>query len=310
MSSVPRVRRRLSAVLLSIATVVALLIVPLGSVATAASTSSSCPSGEGTQCILKISGPESVQTGVPFTVQVLVTTDGTTVAKSDPCASKVPVTLALTDGESTISTQTVNASAGIATFSLTISNDGSYDLNASASPNCSGYYYVDDSRAIMAVTIPADQPIAPCPDNVSCTQVTNTSSGGGSGATLIADTGMFTASFIPPGSVADTCGAPADTSTNSMLMFDLTAPDPRPSKTIILALASRFVNKGIGQFNICWTSINPFTSLSGATVTTGLLPACRKDATGPCVLFKKSSRQNVGFFGVLAPPGDPTAYAR
>ena len=34
---------------------------------------------------------------------------------------------------------------------------------------------------------------------------------------------------------------------------------------------------------------------------TGLLPACGKNATGPCVLFKKSNQHNVGFFGVLAP---------
>ncbi len=173
MSSVPRVRRRLSAVLTSLALVAAMLV-PLGGVASAASASTTCPVGEGgPSCELVISAPESVLTGVPFNVQVLVTTDGHTVATSDPCASKVAVELGVSDGEKTLATYTANASAGIATFSLTIPSDGSYRLEASAgslssaapSTGCGAYSYFSASSPVMAVTVPPNQPIAPCPDN-------------------------------------------------------------------------------------------------------------------------------------------------
>ncbi len=325
MVSASRVRRSLTAVLASLS-LAATVLFPTAGVASAASTSTTCPSGEGTVCYLKISGPESVLTGVPFTVQVLVTTDGSTLAKSDPCASKVAVQLTVFRdfGESTSSTVYVaNASAAVATFTVTIpsgpENDGPYTLTATAPPatdaaapatSCDSYFYVSDSRGITAVTVPETQPIAPCPDNVSCAQTTNTGTGGGSAATLIADDGVFDpVAWVPPDSAArSACGAPADTTANSMLRFDSTATG---TKTIIFALAAIYVNKGIGQFNVCWTSNTPFVPLGGGTpVTTGLLPACAKNATGPCVLFKKSNRRNVGFFGVLAPIADPGGYAK
>ena len=92
-----RVRRGMFAAVVSLA-LAATVLIPISGVASAASTSTTCPgvpseSGPIPTCVLVISGPESVQVGVAFTVQVLVTTDGTTVAKSDPCASKVAVTL-------------------------------------------------------------------------------------------------------------------------------------------------------------------------------------------------------------------------
>ena len=49
---------------------------------------------------------------------VAVTTDGTTVAKSDPC-SRVAVTLFVSDGEESTVTYTANTSGGIATSRLT-----------------------------------------------------------------------------------------------------------------------------------------------------------------------------------------------
>jgi hypothetical protein len=318
----PRVRRALSALVVSLALAASVLI-PIGGVASAASTST-CTPGEGSTrfCFLVISGPESVVTGVPFTVQVLVTTDGTNIANSDPCGSKVAVNLDVTpafDGGTLSGTFTANASAGIATFTLTIpagpTSDGPYFLDASVggvgfapATDCGSYSYAPDSRQIMAVTVPATQPIAPCPDNTSCTQTTNATTGGFSAATLIAEEGaQFTdVGWVVPDSTNCGTGGPADPSSNSMLHFlNNAAQNP---KTIVFALAAKYVTKGIGLFNICWHGPGD----ASGTPFDGLLPACGKNATGPCILFKKSNQFNVAFVGVLAPafPGDPSGYMK
>jgi hypothetical protein len=312
-------RHRLLAALLTFFALIVGAMLPIGGIVSAASAATNCPNGEGGPfCILVIFAPESVPTGQVFTVHVAVTTDGFTVAKSDPCASKVLVRLEV-DGPSSegtppfLSSQSVNAKAGIATFNVSVDNPGSYQLVATAgvfgdaapTSNCGNYFYQSDTANFMAVDVAAGQPIAPCPDNVSCFQTT---SGTGSAATLFADSaGLFTAAF-GPFVAAEGCGnlSPADP-TNGVLTFNLT--DPFASKTVIFALSSNLITNGIGQYNICWKSALPFTPLGGGPqVTTGLLPNCKNSDVGPCVLFRTSGQHNVGFFGILAPPGDPQAY--
>ena len=69
-------------------------LVAVSAIPAAASTpSTTCQTGDGPYCVLVIAAPSSVRTGSAFTVQVLITTDGTVIAKSDPCGSKVAVTL-------------------------------------------------------------------------------------------------------------------------------------------------------------------------------------------------------------------------
>ena len=189
-------------------------------------------------------------------------------------------------------------------------NDGQYILDASVgggdlapATDCGGYFYEPDERQITAVTIPDTQPIAPCPDNTVCRQI---ASGGGTAATLISDDGEFTGVAFG-GAVTEmrnACGGDPLESNGVLTFHNITASGP---KTIIFALASNLVNKGIGLFNVCWSG-----ALADGTPFTGLLSACGKNATGPCVLFKKSNQKNVGFFGVLAPPGtfDPSGYAK
>jgi hypothetical protein len=295
-------RHRLLAALLTFVSLIVVAMLPIG-VASAASPSTSCPNEEGTFCILAISAPASVPTGRVFTVLVAVTTDGSTVAKSDPCA-KVDVNLFVSDGEDSSVTYVSKTSGGIATFNVIVMNTGEHSLDATATkPGC---FYEPASTTVQAVFISADQPIAPCPDNVSCDQET---SGTGSAATLFADTGSFDASFAPL--VGPGCGDGGPADPNGVLSFIYTGAD---SKTIIFALRSDRVTKGIGLYKICWRSTTEFTQLGGTPAPfdgsffTGFLPECKKDDVGPCVLFKTSGQHNVGFFGILAPPGDPQAY--
>jgi len=319
-------RSRLSVVLLAFLLAMAGAMVPFGSVANAASADTTCQSteGGGHECVLVISSPESVAAGEPFTVTVAVMTgfEGGSVARSDPCGSKAQIELDVLAGETTQNSYFATASGGIATFSVTLSPAGSYQLYAhqpfseaaaTTSASCNNYFYSPDTAQVNAVFVEAGQPIAPCPPDVSCTQVTNNDSGGGSAATLYAANGSFEAAFGPY-DPAGLCSLPPADPNNGVLSFTLLDSDA--SKTVIFALSANLITQGIGKYNICWRSATEFTQLGGtpAPASTsggfvGQLPNCKtKDDTGPCVLFRTSGQGNVGFFGVNAPPGDPQAY--
>jgi hypothetical protein len=306
-----RIRQYLLPALLAILSLVSLAALPIGSVAHASSSNTTCPTGEesfGHFCELVISAPESVAVGQLFTVQVAVTTDGTTVAKSDFCASKVAITLAVTDNDSTLF-YSANASAGIATFTIGVSSPGFHSMTASANvpegtpPPCGDYFYSSDSADFQAVQlVPADQPIAPCPNDVSCLQVISTT---GTAATLYANDGSFTASFGPL--PAQQCGGGGPPDPNGVLTFGYGGSSP--NVTLIFALDPAVVTKGIGRYNVCWQSTIPFTPAGGgAPVTVGYLPNCSNHAAAPCVLFRTGAQHDAAFIGVLAPPVDPIAY--
>ena len=341
MQRVPR--HRLLAALLASMTLLAVAIPPI---AGAASTATTCPPGEsGPTCELLISAPESVVTGTPFTVQVSVgfwtfpneSQDFApffTVANSDACASKVPVRLTISNAFGSAYTPDplgpTTAAAGIATFTVTIpvgtlteggGTDGLYTLTAWAQypelSSCGNYYFTQSQADVTAISIPADQPIAPCPDNVVCVQ---RSSGGGSAATLFSIDGNWDiAQFVPQsavpvdqngGSMATVCPVLTGQDPKGTLQFS--NPTATADKTIVLALNRELVNQGIAQFRICWSGTTLFTPLGGgAQVYTGDLSACSKTIPAPCVLFKKSNKLNTGFFGVLAPFGaDNDPYVR
>lgn len=312
--------------------------IPFIGIAGASTASTTCQSGEGSQCWLDIRTPSSVRTGVAFTVQVAVTTNSTKtiVATSDPCGSKAVITLHVFGpfpGDVYESTLTATASAGIATFTLNLQNAGDYGLvaespnsesyapAAATSTSCQNYTYVSDPSQgkvpLMAVNIPLDAPIAPCPPDTNCVQAT---SGTGTQATLIADldsawdpkTPGYFAGVIP----ADQCGTsvPAGATPagdpNGVLGFTLTTP-PFPSpQTGVIILALNTVSKGIGQFNACWTQTVNFLTAAGTWAMKGDLPNCKqRDQVAPCVLAKTSGQHNVGFLTVLATNvADPFVY--
>lgn len=323
MSDVSIGRRAITAVLSSMLLMAAMCI-PLVGIAVADTPPNNCQTIEGesetsfSTCYLDIAAPSSVRTGVAFTVQVRVTTDETrqVVANTDPCGSKAAITLDLV-GEGYEDSQTVNASAGIATFSFTIpfGSSGEYalfaegpsgDITVATATDCGSYNYVPDGTELMAVDIPADSPIAPCPPDTNCVQAT---SGSGTQATLIADEGTtwipqfppdFFGAAIPTGNCSS--GGPIDP--NGVLGFELDGTTT--TKVIILALDMSLVDKGIGQYNVCWNQPTPFLTLAGTMSMTGDLPNCKgRDQVAPCVISRTSGQHNVGFFSVLADADDP-----
>jgi len=355
---------------------IAAAILPFGSVASAQSPTL-CQSNEFFNCTLGISAPESVPVGEPFTVSVTLLQYGNCdgnctipLPKSDFCASKTVVSLNVYQGEGPGTTYSSKVKAGVARFNVSVPAGGHWSLDAyvahgEGNPNCG--YFDDGNAELMAVVIPVGQPIAPCPDNLTCVQ---TASGTGSAATLIADEGTtFTPLFgdnyfssfaesglAPPSSDfssfaasalsrrANGCDTPADPD-GGVLGF---LHEGGGSKTIVFALRSDLVTKGIGRYNICWQSDLQFkqrdgtlapldgTSTCGPTLDhqdqpcyRGILPNCKKKDPaknpGPCVLFRSRGQHNIGYvddddgpgddlrghsgyFGVRAPPGDPKAY--
>jgi hypothetical protein len=324
--SIPR-GRRVAAAIASLALAASVLI-PVGGVASAASTTTCPPREGGPFCELLISAPESVVTGTPFTVQVSLgywtqatelTPSSFVVANSDPCA-KVSVTLNVSD-DAWSGSYTSTAAAGVATFQITIPYGTQYDSTYQMSANgpggtlapsttgCGSYSYGVASQQLTAVFVPQDQPIAPCPDDTVCVQTT---SGGGSAATLFSIDGHWdTAQFVPQSAVPPdpngvlmqgVCPIQASQDPNGTLLFH--NPTATADKTIVLALKRELVTQGIAQFRICWSGTTLFTPLGGGPpVYTGDLPSCSKTVPAPCVLFKKSNKLNTGFFGVLAPFG-------
>jgi hypothetical protein len=211
-------------------------------------------------------------------------------------------------------TYSAKASGGVATFSISVPADESpgshfYSMDASVDSETSGCNFDGDSRDFTALTVPAGQPIAPCPDDVTCVQVTN---GGNSAATLFADNGSFDPAAFESYD-GNACGTPAD-AINGVLNFGYSGGSP---KTIVFALGPSIVTKGIGLYKVCWQSPTPFTVLGGGTTAVqngngyffGDLPACKNNSTGPCVLFKTSTQYNGAFIGVLAPANDPKGFA-
>jgi hypothetical protein len=320
MPRVPTARRAMSVALSSMILMAATLI-PLAGMTGAASSSTTCPPGEtltaapsagSGNCILKIQGPSSVRTGISFTVQVLVTTDGSTIATSDPCGSKAPITLTIFFSESSTS-QTVNASGGTATFTLNFATAGTYDLLATSSTPetgpCEFYNYSSDEQQIMAVTIPDNAPIAPCPKETDCVQA---ASGGGSQATGIADQDTlsgWTSFDFGPFLATTACAGDARKDTNGVLEFFFDrAIHTTNTKVIIFALDGSLVSKGISMFNVCWYTPSGFVDNTGNFVFTGNLPNCpskNKDQTPPCVIARTSGQHNAAFLTVLAPADDP-----
>ena len=111
------------------------------------------------------------------------------------------------------------------------------------------------------------------------------------------------------------CGSPVDQG-EGVLGFDLNAEVP---KTIVFSLEPDLVTKGVSSYNVCWSSLDTFTTRSGdpavldsadttATYYTGTLPDCKSGDEGPCVAFRKSNKYNALFIGVIAPPLDPKGY--
>jgi hypothetical protein len=305
----------------------ALIAAALGVIAPAvgvAAASDTCPDGGmGPVCQLVVVAPASAPANADFEVKVLVTTDGSTIAKSDPCANGILVELdVLALGNHLVSQWGATVQAGVATFTIQVPYDWggapmvhsfglratSGDLNPpSGATGCDAYMFYPGQVTVAATIVPAEQPFYPCPPGTTCTLTANDT---GSAATLIAESGTFSASWTyPTTSFYDGCGTgPIDE--HGVLYF---AHNGRPvPKTIVFSLDATLVTGGIGRINVCWGAPIPFYTKSGSIATLqadgwywGVLPSCGPKDDGPCVKFRTSGQYNVAFIGVVAPEPDP-----
>ena len=316
-------RHPLAATLALLSLLVATML-PLGSVASAATaTATSCPPyGEGNNCFLAISAAESVPAGQPFTISVALMVYGLEapnrpIAPNDVCSFAV-VSLDVYDDGEYFASYSAGALGGIATFRISVppGSPGTYhyySTHAYVSVETSPCGFDDGYANFTALTLEAGQPIARCPDGTSCVQVTNNGAGGGSAATLFANAGTFSDVLfeaLDPGYEATCRIAPADP-VDPVLSFSYQGTF---SKTIVFALSPDLVTKDIERYYVCWNSTTPFRPRGdGPLVTTGILPACDEDeedadSPGPCVLYKRSTKDHGALIGVRAPPSDPKGY--
>ncbi len=205
--------------LLAFLSLIAVAVPPMGSVANAAT---ACAPGDGNNCFLVISAPDSVAIGPTFTVQVGLWVYGepnTPIRRNDSCA-RTAVSLELWydtgEGSVRIGSYSANARAGTATFSVSVplgSEPGQYYFwYAYVDPESpcgfdDAYYPVDID--FTAVYLAPGQPIYPCPDTGVCVQTTNNDQGGGSAATLFADNGIVPNRLLRARRKR-MCGAPTD----------------------------------------------------------------------------------------------------
>jgi len=240
---------------------------------------------------------------------------GTALATDWTLSATGPTTISGSTGDATIT----NAEVSAGTYTLAESGPEGYTPGAWS---CDGVTLDGSSLTLDAgetascsitntFPFPAGQPSYPCPETGECVQV---ASGSGTAVTLSAATGTFSdvrfEAFVP----GQLCGDGGPTDLNGVLNFKYDGDDP---KTIVFALSASLVTKNIEQYKVCWQSNEPFKMLGGKPAPqvgglfTGYLPNCtKKNAAGPCVLFRKTNKQGQGFIGILAPDWDPKTYPK
>ena len=161
---------------------------------------------------------------------------------------------------------------------------------------CYSTSFVGDTRTIQAVH--SSTPLAPCPPDVSCVQTT---SGTGSGATLIDSNGTFSpgpptapdywgteVQVMPgPGGGGDSPALRTTTTPDPNGCHDGGPPDPRgvldfmltgsssSVKFVVYSLDPTVYPKPVSKYNVCWDQDTKFTPKGGGPqVFRGYLPNC------------------------------------
>jgi hypothetical protein len=195
---------------------------------------------------------------------------------------------------------TANAINGVATFSgLTFSAVGfNFELQATIS---------DGTTSPASAPFDIVDQLLPCASSQSCQSETVSSAGTSGSANAAAATTSDVLASTGGGFPALSC-----TSFGGVVSFSV----QDRSKVITLILEKSLVQQrnpdGASDFNICWGSPNPFTTLNGTTSTfntanneyEGLLPDC-KNGIQPCVEHRKKNNAGDEVITVDAPGGDP-----
>jgi hypothetical protein len=227
-------------------------------------------------------------------------------------SSTAAVTMAIgaNPGSGSLSgTTTVDASAGVASFTdLSINTSGrGYTLvatSAGITSRTSGFFDISDA-------------IQPCTGS-SCTAAASSNTTSGTVTTTPTSSGEFLTTGI--GGVTYSCGGtyqPVSDPFSFDLFNSAGVADPNALFTVVLEIFKPTVEAsgrtGASQWEICYASATPFTSLAGTagtaviggvTVNTGLLPDCSSTQAAPCVQDRHKDNAGDVVITVLA-SGDP-----
>jgi hypothetical protein len=196
---------------------------------------------------------------------------------------------------------TVNAVNGVATFSgLTFSAVGfGFELQATISTGAT-------SPASAPFDI-ADQ-LLPCNSGQSCQSETVSSVGASGVANAAAGSTSDVLEATGGGFPVLSC-----TSFGGVVSFSVQDRSKVITMTLEKSLVQQAKPDGASDFDICWGSPNPFTTLNGTTSAfnsanneyEGLLPDCVKNGPQPCVEHRKKDNAGDEVITVDAPAGDP-----
>ncbi len=207
-----------------------------------------------------------------------------------------------------------SASDGSVTFTPTIDRSATgYRLIAAATPTAGSPSAGTTAAGLESATFNIVDDAAVCTAGNSCSatagvgqktsaKVDAQATGGETGDLVIL-------SIADPTVTLDCAGY---TESSDAVVYDVTTsngidPSNRP-KVASMTLAAGSVTRPASKYDVCYTSTLPFTTRSGTTATTGLLPACaRKNPVAPCVVSRALDKQKNLVIVVSSPPGDPAA---
>ncbi|HET7168815.1 MAG TPA: hypothetical protein VFI69_06395 [Candidatus Limnocylindrales bacterium] len=207
-----------------------------------------------------------------------------------------------------------SASGGSVTFAPTIDRSATgYSLIATATPTAGSASAGTTAAGLESANFNIVDDAAVCTAGNSCSatagvgqktsaKVDAQASGGSAGDLVIL-------SIADPTVTLDCAGY---SESSDAVVYDVTTsngtdPSNRP-KVATMTLAAAFVTRAASKYDVCYSSNLPFTTKSGTTATTGLLPACaNRNPQAPCVVSRTLDKQKNLVIVVSSPPGDPAA---
>lgn len=196
---------------------------------------------------------------------------------------------------------TVTAVKGVATFSGLAFSAVGFNFELRATSN-------------VGTTSPASAPFDIAGSVVQCQPGQSCQSG------MVSSAGTSGFAIAAAGSTSDVLAAtgggfPVLSCTSIGGVITISVADRTKVITMILdkSLVQQANPNGASDFNICWGSSTPFTTLNGTTSAfnsanneyEGLLPDCATNGPEPCILHRSKDNAGEELITIAAPLGDP-----